>query len=545
MINLQDINFEEIFKSFTEGVIFVNLEDEIELINEAARKILDKHKDTKNYNGKNLIEKIEKNKYINIITKSSVNSNEVKRCGTLIVFKHIENYQNDLLREIINSMQDAVVVIDENTKVILVNTAYMKLTGLTREDVIGEPATIDIAEGYSVQSKVVKNKKIYKNVKLKAGPAKKEVVLDAAPIEIDGKIRGSVGIIRDVFEIKKLTKKLNEAKKELDKLRIKYTYNDIIGECNEITKIIRKSKKIALTPITVLIRGESGTGKELFAHAIHSVSNYSKGKFVRVNCSALDNNILESELFGYVGGAFTGAKKEGKKGLLEEADGGTIFLDEIGEVGLDVQKKLLRFLQEKEIIRVGSTEPINLDVRVIVATNKDLEKAIQKGDFREDLYYRLNVAPLFIPPLRARKGDIELLMKNIIKKNNQKFGFIIKGYTDKFLNELLTYDWPGNIRELENVIARTMINTDKKEDILEIKHLPALKNESQKEFRNYETSQYNLGDLSLKELHNKIDKSIIIRILNENNGNRKKTAQKLGITTRALYYKLQKYNITK
>ncbi|GAI93738.1 unnamed protein product, partial [marine sediment metagenome] len=270
------------------------------------------------------------------------------------------------------------------------------------------------------------------------------------------------------------TGELNRVKQRVRHLESKYTFEDIVGKSRGMTIAKEQARKAAQTPATVLLQGESGTGKELFAHAIHHVSKRKYKQFIRVNCSALVDTLLESELFGYEGGSFTGAKKTGKKGLFEEADKGTIFLDEIGVMSLNLQAKLLRVLQEKEIIKVGGRKPINVDVRIISATNINLKNAVKEGRFRDDLYYRLYVIPIYIPPLRERKEDMHLLVNNLIRKFNQDFGRNIKGISSEALNLLLDYHWPGNVRELENVIERAVINMRLNEEIILPKHIPPL-----------------------------------------------------------------------
>ena len=220
---------------------------------------------------------------------------------------------------------------------------------------------------------------------------------------------------------------------------------------------MEQARLAAKTPATIFLRGESGTGKELFAHAIHNASDRKYNKFIRVNCAALSETLLESELFGYEEGAFTGAKRGGKRGLFEEADNGSIFLDEIGELTMNTQVKLLRVLQENEITRVGGTKPISLNVRVIAATNVNLEKGMANGSFREDLYYRLNQMPIYIPALRKHKKDIGLFCAHLIEKINQEYGRNVEGLTDAALTRLMDYDWPGNVRELDNVLRRAII----------------------------------------------------------------------------------------
>src|SRR5699024_3682176 len=276
----------------------------------------------------------------------------------------------------------------------------------------------------------------------------------------------------------------------------------------------------------------------LFAHAIHQASDRRHRKFIRVNCAAIAESVLESELFGYVEGAFTGAKIGGKKGLFEEANHGSIFLDEIGELSLAIQAKLLRVLQENEVMRVGSTTPITLDVRIITATNANLEKAITKGTFREDLYYRLNRLPIYIPALRDRIDDLPLLVDFLIEKVNRLYGRNVQSISDSALHKLMAYDWPGNVRELENVINRAVIFMETNASSIQLAHLPTLKNEKEE----IETRPQS-KDLSLQEAMDAFEKDFIEDKYKSNQYNKTKTAKELNISVRNLYYKLEKYHI--
>ncbi len=563
-----------IINSTHDGIISIDKQGKIELLNSSAERILNITKD--NALGKDIRDVVPNTKMHELLIKGEPDLNQIQHVGdnTIItnrvpvkdkdgsiigavaVFRNITEVKKlaekitnlremrSMLEAIINSTQDAISVVDENGKGILINPAYTKLTGLTEEDIIGKPATVDIAEGKSMHYQVLKTREPVTGVRMKVGPCKKDVIVDVAPMIVDGELKGSVGVIKDVSEIKKLTEELNQVKRIIRHLNAKYTFADIVGESEAIKTVKKKAIKASRTPITVLLRGESGTGKELFAHAIHNESNRYDKKFIRVNCSALSDNILESELFGYVEGAFTGARKGGKKGLFEEANQGTIFLDEIGKISLKLQAKLLRVLQEQEIIRVGGTRTIEIDVRIIVATNINLERAIQEGNFREDLYYRLNVFPLFIPPLRDRMGDINPLVNHIIKKFNQEYGRSVKGCTDDVLAKLKLYNWPGNVRELENIIGRAMINMGLDEEYIENKYLPVLisKEVKMRKIEN-QTSRLSLEDYSLKEIINNTEKKVIMRALERTDGNRTEAAKKLGIAIRSLYYKLNKYGI--
>ena len=449
-----------------------------------------------------------------------------------------------MLEAIFNATQDAISVVDQDGNGVLINPAYTRITGLSEKDVIGKPATVDIAEGESLHFKVINTKQPVKGALLKVGPAHKEVLVNAAPIIVDGELRGSVGVLHDLTEISKLSHELKQAKEIIRKLEAKYTFEDIVGKDPLMLAAIDKARNAAATPVTVLLRGESGTGKEIFAHSIHNSSERKYRQFVRVNCSAISESLLESELFGYDEGAFTGAKKGGKKGLFEEANGGTIFLDEIGEVPTSTQAKLLRVLQEKEIVRVGGTKPINIDVRIITATNRDLEAEIEIGNFRKDLYYRLNVYPIKLPSLRMRKGDIYDLVIFFIKKFNQQYGRNIKDISQRAVQELKSYNWPGNVRELENVIGRAIIAMETNEAVISEAHIPQMERQIERSANlTEELDDYTEIGASLEEILEKAEKKYIQQILKQCENNKTTAAKTLNVSLRSLYYKLDKYGL--
>ncbi len=445
-----------------------------------------------------------------------------------------------LLEAVIDATNDAISVADAHGNTIIVNSAYTRITGLPKEAVLNKPVTVDIAEGESMHLQILRTGKAVQNVRMKVGPAKKEVIVNVSPIFIDGALRGSVGTIHDISEIMALTEELAQARKLIRQLKARYSCHDIIGTSPAIVTAKDLARRAAETPATVLLRGESGTGKELFAHAIHNASSRRKGQFVRVNCAALSESLLESELFGYVEGAFTGAVKGGKKGLFEEANGGTIFLDEIGEIGPAMQLNLLRVLQEREIVRVGSSAPLMIDVRVIAATNANLEQKVKDGTFRNDLYYRLNVLPIDIPSLRSHKEDLPLIAGHIIVRLNQEYGREVQGVSPEALDVLAGYDWPGNVRELENVIGRAMINMRPQETTIGLEHLPLLERERPGQI-------IPGGDGGPVQPLNRViaeaEKTAIKRALHEAGGNREQAAELLGTAVRNLYYKIRKYKI--
>ncbi len=461
---------------------------------------------------------------------------------TVITVENLKEVQS-MLGAVFNATQDAISVVDKNGIGIMVNPAYTKITGLSEKDVLGKIATVDIAEGESVHMKVLATKKPVKGALLKVGPNRKEVLVNAAPIIVDGELIGSVGVLHDITEMNRLSEELRQAKQIIRKLEAKYTFDDIEGKDPELLNAIEKAKKAADTPVTVLLTGESGTGKEIFAHAIHNASERKYRQFVRVNCAAIPQPLLESELFGYEEGAFTGAKKGGKKGLFEEANGGTIFLDEIGEINVETQAKLLRVLQEKEIMKVGGIKPISVDVRVIAASNIDMEQAIAEGKFRKDLYYRISMFPIKIPPLKDRKGDIAHLARFFIKKYNQEYGRNIEEIDEDAVHKLMEYNWPGNVRELENMIGRAIINMKMTEKVIQKRHLPKFELEDSNTSIVSEIHFSQEKAMTLEQFTEKIEKKYISHVLKLCQNNKTQTAKVLNVSLRNLYYKLEKYNI--
>ena len=322
-----------------------------------------------------------------------------------------------------------------------------------------------------------------------------------------------------------------------EEIDIRYNFGEIVGQSPQIKALRARVHKVASSSSSVLIYGESGTGKELVARAIHYQSSRSKGPFVKVNCGALPSGLVESELFGHERGAFTNAVRL-KKGKFELAEGGTIFLDEIGDVPLDTQVRLLRVLQEKQFDRVGGEQPIDVDVRVVVATNRLLKSMVQEGSFREDLFYRLEVIPLTLPPLRERREDIELLVKHFTEKKCEEINIPPKRLTKEALTGLKSYPWPGNVRELENVIERTMVLVDSEE--IGYHDLPLAFDEKTTEGAVEATDDENL---LLNERLDEVERDLIARAMEEAHHVKTKAAALLGIKTSALYYKLDKYGL--
>jgi DNA-binding NtrC family response regulator len=336
--------------------------------------------------------------------------------------------------------------------------------------------------------------------------------------------------IKKSLEQKRIVKENLDLKRQLKK---EFSLDSFIGDTPEIIEMKKLVEKVALTDSTVLIQGESGTGKELVAKAIHHHSRRADKPFVTINCAALPETLLESELFGHTKGAFTGAIKD-KEGLFFVADGGTFFLDEVGVISQAIQVKLLRVLEEKEITPVGSTKPIQVEVRLIAATNADLEQEVKLGNFRADLFYRLNVIPIHIPTLRERKDDIKLLTFYFIKKYCEKLQIKEKSISDEAMNKLLSYSWPGNARELENTMERVILLA--KDDEVKIKDLPEniLSGEAVKLIEETRPETPSLET---------IEKSYIYWVLQRADWQKSKAAQILGIDSSTLYRKIEKYGL--
>ena len=322
-----------------------------------------------------------------------------------------------------------------------------------------------------------------------------------------------------------------------DEIRKEHRFDDILAKSQKMLDIFRTITKIAEYKTTVLVAGESGVGKELVARAIHQRSTRRGGPFVAVNCGAIPENLLESELFGHKKGAFTDAVQD-RRGLFEEADGGSLFLDEIGELPLALQVKLLRVLEEEKIRRVGDVRDIKIDVRIITATHRDLLAETKAGRFREDLFYRLNVLPILVPPLRDRREDIPLLIDHFVARNNVRLGTSIRGLDTESRRLLFEYPWPGNVRELENTIERAMVLAEG--DQIVAQDLP----ERLREARDPVQTQLASGELSVKKTMRIVEEILIRRALQRTKGNRTRAAEVLEISHRALLYKIKDYQIT-
>jgi len=420
----------------------------------------------------------------------------------------------EMLSSTIEKIEQGVLIIDKKNKIININSTAIKMLSL--DDI---PESID---SINKTGNEILNLDEY------------ELIIDKKKYYILGeehKIISGISTYDKVYIFTNISK-LEAISTSISTTKENIGLGKIIGESKEIITIKNKIKKIKSSNSTVLITGESGTGKELFARAIHMESDRRDNAFVAINCAAIPDTLLESELFGYVKGAFTGADPKGKIGKIEFANKGTLFLDEIGDMPLYLQSKLLRVLEEREIIRLGSNDPISVDIRVIAATNKDLEFLIKENMFREDLYYRLNVIPFHIPPLRERKEDIKVLTYYFVKKYSSLFNKVNVIFSDEVWDYFMNYDWPGNVRELENVIEYAM-NMVESNGIVMLNHIP-------KNILNREDEIY--ISLSLEEMEKKYIKKALSIYGNTKEG-KEKAAEELGIGIATLYRKIKTYGL--
>lgn len=441
-----------------------------------------------------------------------------------------------LLDNTVNYAYDGIVMVNEQKIITLVNDAFAEFFGLEKESLMGKQLE-DVLP--SIEWTNLSKLSVAQISDMQELNGIKFIVQQIPVFHEEKMIGGIIKIIyRQLYEVMHRMKQLHTDEKNTlmeqrkNHITSKFSFSEIITQNPQMNKLIRSASKAAKGNVTVLVRGQSGTGKELFAHAIHSMSMRSDGPFVTVNCAAIPEHLLESEFFGYEEGAFTGAHRKGKAGKLELANGGTLFLDEIGDMSLALQAKLLRVLQEREFYRVGGNELVKVNVRIIAATNRLLETMVEAGEFREDLYYRLNVFSIDIPPLKERREDIPLMISHMIQDLNQHNGTSVSGVEDETMQLFLQYDWPGNVRELRNVLERAMIFAEHgnvtKTDLPEYI------------FQRVQASSNEVEDSSLMEI---AEKQVIIEALLIAKHNKSKAAELLGISRSLLYKKMDKYEI--
>ena len=447
-----------------------------------------------------------------------------------------------LYEGVLNNILSGVLITDPDGYVIFFSDTYGKFLGMDPKAQIGKHTT-----------DVIENSRMH--IVARTGVPEinhphqimgRNQIVQRIPIYINGKLAAVFGqvMFEDIKDVQILADKLNilESKvqlyeKELENLRAsKYSCRNIVGSSQVMTELRRLAQRAAKVNSPVLLVGDSGTGKELFAHAIHRASDRHRKPFIRLNCSAIPKDLLEAELFGYEPGAFTGAGTKGKPGKFELAHQGTIFLDEVSELPLEIQPKLLRVVEEKIVERLGATRPVKCDFRLIAATNENLEDCIRRGKFRKDLYYRLNVIPLHIPPLRERREDIPLIASHLLQSLCRDFGLAAKGISPEVMKIFQNHDWPGNVRELSNILERTLTLLDERDEMIHVEHLPLF-------FRSLNARSERSQPRILKDLRATSERDAVLHAIRAANNNKNEAARILGIHRTALYKKMKKLNL--
>ncbi|CAK7069284.1 MAG: Arginine utilization regulatory protein RocR [Desulfovibrio sp.] len=462
--------------------------------------------------------------------------------------------------EILDSIYDGILIVNAAGIVMYVNPEYLRIVQITASDILGKPLR-SVRPG-ALLPQVVSSGKSVEGAYRREGNI--EYVVDMSPIFREGRIVGGISVVKDVTEVQRLSKELERYQRNNKRLRTsirrinaaRYSFDDIVYQSPNMGEVIGKAKAMALSSADVLITGESGTGKEVFAQAIHNASSRSRGPFLAINCATLAPNVIESELFGYADGAFTGARRGGKAGFFEVAEGGTVFLDEVTELSIGAQAKLLRVLQERTVRRVGETDEIPMDVRVITASNRNLPELIEKGLFRNDLYYRLNTLHLDLPPLRERGGDVAALARFFYRR----FAGLEEGegaFSPAAIDALRVYSWPGNVRELRNTVEYAVHMGAEK--CVETLHLP------NHLVPGHLALGHSIGGVlataggdagaqtampplpcSLAEIAHHAEKEAIAAKLREHGGSleaKKRIAVELGVSLTTLYAKIGKYGL--
>lgn len=446
----------------------------------------------------------------------------------------------EILQEFLDQLH-GLVVVDRESNIVFIDAQYANALGYDDKEIIGLPVK-QIIPNSKLPVVLESGKAIWGDVFCYLGHTS---ICNRWPLMKDGKIIGAVSY--SVFDRLKESDNLFESLQELrgqldyyrDKLKMysgaRYTLADIVGTSDGVVELHKAILRAGCTDSTVLIQGETGTGKELVAHSLHQESLRTHHPFIKLNCAAMPYDLIESELFGYEEGAFTGARKTGKKGKFELANKGTLFLDEVSQLTMPAQAKLLRALQEKEIERVGGTTPVSVNVRIVAASNDDLEAMVKQGTFRSDLFYRLNVVPIKIPPLRERMSDIPALVKKFVEKYGEQAGLGPVEVSPEALDLLQGYGWPGNIRELENAVERAVGLC--RTGLLDISHFEWLMPKIQKPFRIANTQD------PIKEAKDAAERNVILKILHETGGNITKAAEVLHMDRSLLYQKMRRLGI--
>jgi propionate catabolism operon transcriptional regulator len=474
-----------------------------------------------------------------LVTSSSAARRALDDALAIVKNARAEATKRQRLNALLQHLTDGVLAVDMAGKIQIINPALAQLLGVSEEGMLGRPV-VELGTHLEIEQ-VLADGIALENRILKLG--RQTVLANIIPTFEDGVQTGAVLTCQDAGAVQRADRQLRSSTRST-RFVAKYRLANIIGESAAMKDLLELAERYAHTDSTILIHGESGTGKELLAQGLHNASRRRKGPFVAVNCAAFPENLLESELFGYEEGAFTGSRKGGKPGLFEMAHTGTIFLDEIGDMPLPLQTRLLRVLQEREVVRLGGTEPTPVDVRVIAATHRNLRKSISAGGFREDLYYRLNILRLKLPALRDRKEDIHAIARHILAQVEKRSGAtpLPRHVLQSLLPYLENYSWPGNIRELENLIERAVLSLDGSAgapiderrlrsilaDLFEDEHIA--------------TADDDAGAGDLKSLAKSTELIRIRKVLEECDGNLEHTAKRLGISRSTLWRRLSQAN---
>jgi len=560
-----------VYNEMHNGVIVIDKKSKIRLINRSGEKMLGLSQErikgclfgdilpgmdmTSVYKDAQIIIGVkQKLNGINTLCNISPIVNENGVTGAVIIFQALTDLDQvaseleatkrlyETLLTVLNIAYEAIIVVDEQEKIFLVNEAACRFLGKKESDLLNKPV-----------NRIIENIKLSRT--LKTGMAEtnqiqviggRPYIVSCIPIIRAGKVIGAVGriVFQRLEEVKELAERLAQMDHELSYYKEKskktpttVTFDWIVSVNREMRRLKQEAEVAARGGSTILLTGESGTGKELFAEAVHNASPRRKGPYVKINCAAVPENLLESEFFGYASGAFTGAQKGGKQGKFAIADGGTLFLDEIGDMSRNLQSKLLRVLQDKCFEPVGSNVTIKVDLRIIAATNQDLLQKVQLGEFRQDLFYRLNVINLKIVPLRHRPEDIIPLVHVFLEEFSKTFGIQIDDISLKARKILLSHHWPGNVRELKNVIERAVnFSTG---PTLEVESLPFYLREQRESYiRPAPERSYPVGHRV-----DNIDRETLLQVLQRVQGNKSEAAKVLGISRSWLYEKMRRYNI--
>jgi len=552
----KEINVQTVIDSVDNGVVVLDLFGRVKAINQKILDLLEvesvySYFDIKELFGGVTLKKIFKRKDNILGNRVFINDHELF-CdyfphvvddtveGVVVICRRMHMH----LDAVMESSYDGIYITDGEGDTIRINKSYERITGFKVEDLIGRNMKTLEQKGVISRSAsllALKNKEVVTiNQQLNSG---KQVLVTSNPIfDSKGEITMVVTNVRDETEIHRLRGMLREnkivkekIKREIDELKTQLLETKfLVVEDENMINTLKMAQRAAQTEVSILVLGESGVGKEEVVKFIHNKSKRGDKKFIKINCGAIPENLIESELFGYVKGAFTGADNNGKMGLFEVANGGTLFLDEIGELPLQMQVKLLRVLQEGEVVRIGDSKPIKVDFRLVAATNCDLEQMVEEGRFRKDLLYRLNVVPIVIPPLRERKRDILGLVKYFLMSINEKYGWE-KSFSSEVLKYFYSYRWPGNVRELKNCVERVAVMSN--DNLVVVEDLPI-------EFRGkcsgINQVKMHESNGTLKEVLEKVESEMLQKAYEEH-GNVRSAAKALGIGAATFVRKRQKY----